>query len=61
MSVTVETPPKPPPPKPPPRKHHCACGRFLGESAASAGYIVVKCPQCGMWRKLDFGNVLEYR
>lgn len=37
-----------------PRKHQCACGRYLGESTAQSGYIVVKCPKCGKWRRLDF-------
>lgn len=36
-----------------PRKHICPCGRYLGESRAHGGYILVKCPSCGAWRKLD--------
>ena len=41
--------------RPLPRKHHCVCGRYLGESTARSGYIVVKCQGCGQWRRVDFG------
>jgi sarcosine oxidase delta subunit len=41
------------------RKHHCGCGRYLGESTAKTGYIVVKCPGCGRWARLEFGNVVR--
>lgn len=50
--VVVVTPPAAPAPLV--RKFRCLCGRFLGEGTASRGWIVVKCPSCGAWRRLVF-------
>ena len=40
-----------------PRKLHCSCGRYLGESTARSGYVVVRCQDCKKWRRLDLGRV----
>ena len=48
-------PPAPPPPVQT-KKLYCACGRYLGESSAPSGYVILKCGGCGQWHRAEFRN-----
>lgn len=57
MSATVAMPKPAPITRAAPRKLVCPCGRYLGETTARSGYIIVKCQGCGKWRRIDVGRV----